>query len=96
MKKIFVLTALFLFLSCFRAGAAQTGPVFFAIEPRFQIAKDFHEGLAAVKSEDRWGYVDYLGRIAIPFIYRVPEAGDFSLYEIERITCRILCVRISA
>ena len=78
MKKIFVLTAFLLLLSCFHAEAAQTGPVFFAIEPGFQIAKDFHEGLAAVKSEDRWGYIDYLGRIAIPFIYKVPEAGDFS------------------
>ena len=60
------------------AEAAVTRPVFFAIEPQYQLAKDFHEGLAAVKREDRWGYIDYLGRVAVPIVHRVPEAGDFS------------------
>lgn len=58
--------------------AAYTRPATFVIPPQFQEARDFHEGLAAVKSNDRWGYIDYLGRIAIPFIHRVPEAGDFA------------------
>ena len=61
--------------TCF---AAVTRPVFFAIEPQYQAARDFHEGLAAVKQDDRWGYIDYLGRVAVPFVHRVPEAGDFS------------------
>ena len=60
------------------AEAAYTRPATFVIPPSYQEARDFHEGLAAVKSGDRWGYVDYLGRIAIPFVHRVPEAGDFS------------------
>ena len=60
------------------AEAAITRPVFFAIEPQYQMARDFHEGLAAVKRDDRWGYIDYLGRIAVPIVHRVPEAGDFS------------------
>ena len=76
------LTVLFLFtfilLSSSQSHAAYTRPATFVISPRFQEARDFHEGLAAVKSNDRWGYVDYLGRIAIPFVYRVPEAGDFA------------------
>ena len=58
--------------------AANTKPPFIVIDYEYQEARDFHEGLAAVKSHDRWGYIDYLGRIAIPFIHRVPEAGDFS------------------
>ena len=58
--------------------AAYTRPATVVIPPTYQEARDFHEGLAAVKSNDRWGYVDYLGRIAIPFVHRVPEAGDFA------------------
>jgi len=76
MKKILILI-LFLFFAEI-AQAARTGPEFFAIQPQYQTAKDFHEGLAAVKQNDRWGYIDYLGRIAIPIVHRVPEAGDFS------------------
>ena len=72
--------ALFLLLLALtgHAQAANTRAPFIVIEPQYQAARDFHEGLAAVKSNDRWGYIDYLGRIAIPFVHRVPEAGDFS------------------
>jgi hypothetical protein len=41
-------------------------------------AREFSEGLAAVKSNDHWGYIDLTGRIAISFDYKVPEAGSFS------------------
>ena len=79
MKKIILLISfLFLFYFPEKSQAARTDPVFFAITPQYQSAKDFHEGLAAVKQNDRWGYIDYLGRIAIPIVHRVPEAGDFS------------------
>ena len=60
------------------AYASNTRPPVIVIDYAYQEARDFHEGLAAVKSHDRWGYIDYLGRIAIPFVHRVPEAGDFS------------------
>ncbi|MBQ7219495.1 MAG: WG repeat-containing protein [Synergistaceae bacterium] len=64
---------------CFTSAyAANTKPPVIVIPYAYQEARDFHEGLAAVKSQDRWGYIDYLGRIAIPFVHRVPEAGDFS------------------
>lgn len=58
--------------------AADTKPPVVVIEYAYQEAHDFHEGLAAVKSNDRWGYIDNMGRIAIPLVNRVPEAGDFS------------------
>ena len=57
-------------------GAWRTPRV--VIDYRFDEARDFHEGLAAVKSGDVWGYIDNLGRTVLPFVYRVPEAGDFS------------------
>ncbi|MDR3230674.1 MAG: WG repeat-containing protein [Synergistaceae bacterium] len=41
-------------------------------------ARDFSEGLAAVKSGDLWGYIDHTGRVAVPFAYGVPEVGPFS------------------
>ncbi|MBQ3655052.1 MAG: WG repeat-containing protein [Synergistaceae bacterium] len=60
------------------AYGANTRPPVIVIVFTYEVARDFHEGLAAVKSRDRWGYIDYLGRIAVPFVHRVPEAGDFS------------------
>ena len=60
------------------AYTSQIRPPVFVIKPEYEQAKDFHEGLAAVKKDDRWGYIDYLGRIAIPLVHRANEAGDFS------------------
>ena len=51
------------------AQAENTKPPVIVIPYTYEDARDFHEGLAAVKSRDRWGYIDYLGRIAIPFIH---------------------------
>lgn len=48
------------------------------IEYQYTDARDFHEGLAAVKSKDAWGYIDNLGHVVLPFAYRIPEAGPFS------------------
>ena len=77
MKKIIIafIISLCLCNSCF---AANTKPPVVVIDYQYEDARDFHEGLAAVKTSDGWGYIDYLGRIAIPFVHRVPEAGDFS------------------
>jgi hypothetical protein len=47
-----------------------------AIEPRFQSAAGFSDGLAAVVLDDRYGYVDHAGDVAIPFRYH--NAGPFS------------------
>jgi len=35
------------------------------IDPRFQAADAFHEGLAAVKVGDKWGYIDKTGKVVI-------------------------------
>ena len=74
-----ILAALVVMLClCSVSHAANTRPPVIVIDYTYEDARDFHEGLAAVKSRDRWGYIDYLGRIAVPFVHRVPEAGDFS------------------
>ncbi len=75
-KYIIALVMAVMWCSC--AYPANTKPPAVVIEYAYQEARDFHEGLAAVKQNDRWGYIDYLGRIAIPFIFRGPDAGDFS------------------
>ena len=60
--------------------AARTKLPRVVIDYKFDEARDFHEGLAAVysKSDEAWGYVNNLGHMAIPFTLKVPEAGDFS------------------
>ena len=37
----------------------------FVIEPRFDGAEDFSEGLAPVKLGDKWGYIDKTGKLVI-------------------------------
>ena len=76
LRKIFAVTA-FMFFSG-TSFAANTKPPVVVVEYAYQEAHDFHEGLAAVKQNDRWGYIDNLGRIAIPLVYKIPDAGDFS------------------
>ena len=56
--------------------AAVTRPVFFAIEPQYQAARDFHEGLALVNIKGRWGYINKEGKVAIKASYY--EAGFFN------------------
>lgn len=38
----------------------------FAIDPKFEEARDFSEGLAAVRLNDLWGFLDEHGRVVIP------------------------------
>lgn len=40
-----------------------------AIAPRYENAKTFSEGLAAVKQGGKWGYIDTDGKTVIPFQY---------------------------
>lgn len=47
----------------------------FVIPPVFEDARPFFNGLAAVKSDGLWGYIDESGNTIIDFIYH--EAGDF-------------------
>ena len=46
------------------------------IEPTFSWAESFSDGLAAVYTDDGWGYIDRTGRMVIP--PRFIQAGPFS------------------
>lgn len=47
----------------------------FQLEPRYEDARDFHDGLAAVKHEGKWGFVDVTGRWQIKPTF--DDADDF-------------------
>jgi len=51
----------------------QTGKV--VVEPRFEAARDFFHGLAAVRSNGKWGYINEKGAFVIPA--RFDNARDF-------------------
>ncbi|CAM4359248.1 WG repeat-containing protein [Kerstersia similis] len=48
-----------------------------AIEPRYEDARPFRHGLAAVRENGLWGYIDKSGQWALPPQWE--QAGDFSL-----------------
>lgn len=39
----------------------------------YQDAKDFSEGLAAVKKKGKWGYINKIGKVVIPFSYEYAD-----------------------
>ena len=39
------------------------------IAPKYEDASAFYEGLAAVKQNGKWGYIDETGKTVIPFQY---------------------------
>lgn len=47
----------------------------FAIDPAYEEARDFHDGLAAVKVDGRWGFITIAGRWAVQ--PRFEAADDF-------------------
>lgn len=52
------------------------GMEFVVIQPQFEQADSFSEGLARVKIGDKWGYIDKTGKLAIPA--QLNEAEAFS------------------
>jgi len=46
------------------------------IEPQFDAAQDFSQGLAAIQIGEKWGYVDHTGRVVVQPIY--DSAKSFS------------------
>ncbi|MFX1343060.1 MAG: WG repeat-containing protein [Promethearchaeota archaeon] len=55
-----------------------------AIEARFDDAKDFHNGLAAVKLGEKWGYIDKTGQFVTERLYDwVPEKLDEDLNRVQ-------------
>jgi hypothetical protein len=59
-------------------GKAEAREVRVVVGFQYADAREFSEGLAAVKSNDLWGYIDPTGRVAVSFDYKVPEVGLFS------------------
>lgn len=49
----------------------------FVIEPVYQDARDFSEGLAAVKKDEKWGFIDNDGNIKVQFQF-TKEPKSFS------------------
>ena len=77
-KKRFIALAAAALLLPTMAAADRTKLPRVAIDYQYLDARDFHEGLAAVRNDKAWGYIDNLGRTVLPFVYQVPEVGDFS------------------
>ncbi len=42
-----------------------------AIAPQYEDAQEFSEGLAAVKKDGKWGYINEQGKVVVPFQYDV-------------------------
>lgn len=47
-----------------------------AIQPRFDDAKPFYEGLARVKIGQKWGFIDRTGNLVIPAQFEIDLYGD--------------------
>ena len=54
------------------------------IEPKFELASLFSEGLAAVKSGGKWGFIDKSGKFAIE-----PRFDEVNRFKEERAVVRI-------
>lgn len=50
----------------------------YAIEPQFEEAGDFHEGLAAVRKDGRYCYIDKTGKIVIELEQEYNTVGNFN------------------
>ncbi len=48
------------------------------IEPQFDYANEFYEGLACAKIGDNWFYIDQAGQKVIEFKQKIDHAHDFS------------------
>lgn len=79
MRYILTCCLLLLGLSSF----AQKG-VEWAIEPQFEQAKDFSEGLAAVRMNGLWGYVTPTGDLYIPYQYEKAYSFKDGMARIKR------------
>lgn len=67
--------ALCLALSIMMGGTASAEGYMLAIPPRYDDARSFSEGLAAVSIGEKWGFIDTAGQEVVPLRYG--EAGDF-------------------
>lgn len=65
------LVSVFIFICFVIHCASQT----IIIAPQFETIRGFSEGLAAVKQQEKWGYINTMGKMVIPPIY--DKARDF-------------------
>lgn len=65
-----IYTAIILFPSTLHAETT------YAIEPQYEAFYKFNEGLAAVKKDGQWGYIDKAGNVVIN--YQFEDADEFS------------------
>ena len=49
----------------------------FVVPPRFSRCSGFSEGLAAVCMDDRWGFIDWAGKLEIPTVFEGPTPKRF-------------------
>ena len=60
------------------SATAEAREVRVVIDFQYESAREFSDGLAAVKSNDLWGYIDTTGKVTVPFAYKTPDVGPFS------------------
>ncbi|MCI9846197.1 WG repeat-containing protein [Flavobacterium pectinovorum] len=58
----------------------------FAIEPKFDAAKNFSDGLAAVKENGKWGFIDNTGTLVIPATFDNAKYFDSGICIIQKNT----------
>lgn len=58
----------------------------FAIEPKFDGAKNFSDGLAAVKQNGKWGFIDSKGTLVIPATFDNAKYFDSGICIIQKNT----------
>ena len=79
MKKNIFLSLIFiaLFIPCYYSESEAINTAEIVIPFQFQDARPFSDGMAAVKVDGMWGYIDRLGQMVIPPTYAFP-VGDYS------------------
>src|ERR1700691_3755348 len=60
------------------------------IEPTFEDARPFSEGLASVQLNEKWGAIDATGKLAIPFVHTVGLDFSSGVAQFEKGALRVL------
>ena len=64
------------------------------IEPQFDLADPFSEGMAAVLKAPSWGYIDKSGKMVIPPTYAAGGRFSDGLAAVAAVTRDFGCVRL--
>ena len=72
LKKVISLVIIMtMLLSCFDNAMASQFNYKEIIKPQYEFARGVNDGLAAVKKDGKWGYIDVNGKVMIPFSYDI-------------------------